>query len=168
MVRTWYADVREQIRTAALDAGVDVREYSATALLAIAAPFQTICAQVGDGGIVLRAAQSAGFNVAIWPEAAEYANETYFITDRTLSDHVQIKRLDGVADIIAFSDGLQRLAIEQTTRTGFAPFCEPLVSTVRESEDVDALQRDLHSYLSSQAVNNRTDDDKSLAIACRL
>ncbi len=33
---------------------VDIREYAATALLAVASDHQTLCARIGDGGIVLR------------------------------------------------------------------------------------------------------------------
>ena len=167
-VTTWFRAIYERARSQASEDSADVRDYAATALLAIAAPFQTLCAQIGDGGIVLLPANDAEFRVAIWPEAAEYANETFFVTDGTSAEHVQIQRFDAVNDVIVFSDGLQRLALEQPTRTAHERFFSPLVGTVRSSEDVAALKRDLLAYLNSPAINERTDDDKSLAIACRL
>lgn len=168
IVRSWFARVRDSIRRQAGDDEGRIGDYNATALLAIAAPQQTLCAQIGDGAIVVRANEEAPWTVAIWPEETQYANETFFITDAAVGEHVQIARFDSVSDIVAFSDGLQRLALEQATRMAFARFFSPLVSTVRAATDTDGLRENLRAYLNSESINSRTDDDKSLAIACRI
>ena len=168
-VRSWFLAVREALRARARAAGVDVRDYAATALLAVASDHQALCAQLGDGGIVVRRAPGEPFELAVWPGGGEYANETFFVTDDGAPERIELRRYDRVVDVVAFSDGLQHLALEWSSRTAFAPFFGPLVATVRARDDAgDAVRAELLAYLNSEAVNRRTDDDKSLAIACRI
>ena len=168
-VRSWFLQVRELLRALARETQTEIRDYAATALIAIASERQTLCARIGDGGIVLRRAADAPFEVALWPEAGEYANQTYFVTDDSAPERIAIARFDEVQDLVAFSDGLQHLALERATRSAFGPFFIPLVSTVRESAESNGkLQESLVAYLNSTTVNERTDDDKSLVIGCRL
>lgn len=168
IVRSWLAEARDRIRSQAGDDESRIGDYNATGLLAIAAPQQTLCAQIGDGAIVVRANESAEWTVALWPEETQYANETFFVTDLAVAEHVQIARFDAVSDVVVFSDGLQRLALEQATRAAFPRFFSAMVNTVRAGSDRDSLRENLLAYLNSEAINARTDDDKSLAIACRI
>jgi hypothetical protein len=168
-VRVWFLTARERLRVLAREAGSDVREFAATALLAIAGDRQTLCARIGDGAIVVRRAPGAAFEVALWPDAGEYTNQTYFITDETAAEHIAIARFDDVCDVVAFSDGLQHLALEQATRTAFGPFFAPLVETVRGADRANGrLRAALLDFLNSAPINERTDDDKSLVVGCRM
>jgi hypothetical protein len=167
-VRTWFLLLRDELRAQAGDTDAELREFSATVLLAVASDHQTLCASVGDGAVVVRAGAAAPFEVALWPEGGEYANQTYFLTDDAVAERVAIRRFDGVSDVIAFSDGLQQLALERSSKTAFEPFFAPLVRTVRESPiPPEELARSLAAYLDSDAVNRRTDDDKALVVGCR-
>lgn len=76
------------------------------------------------------------------------------------------ERIDEVA---LLSDGLQRLALHYQTRTAHAAFFKPMLATLRDaSEDaLESLSARLEDYLSSPAVNERTDDDKTLVLASR-
>ena len=168
-VRSWFLEARERLRALARETETEIRDYAATGLLAVVSEQQTLCARVGDGGIVLRRTPEGPFEVALWPEAGEYANQTYFVTDDAVAERIAIRRYDDVRDVIAFSDGLQHLALEHATRSAFVPFFAPLVRTIREgNQSADELQASLVAYLNSAAVNGRTDDDKSLVIGCRL
>ena len=168
-VRSWFLDIRERLRGKAREAGGDVRDYAATALLAVASDHQALCAQLGDGGIVFRRSASEPFELAVWPGGGEYANETFFVTDDGAPERIELRRYDRVVDVVAFSDGLQHLALEHASRSAYAPFFGPLVETVRSRAGAhDAVRAELLAYLNSDAINRRTDDDKSLAIACRI
>jgi hypothetical protein len=167
-VRSWFLEVREGLRERALAAGDELRDYAATALLAVASDHQTLCAQIGDGAIVVRPGAQSSFDVAVWPDAGEYVNHTYFITDEAAAERIAIRRYDGVADVVALSDGLQRLALAEATRSAFAPFFEPLVRAVRGGVDLQTLRAELVDYLGSSTINARTDDDKALLIGCRM
>ncbi len=165
-VRAWFTRARERIAGEAAANGHSAREYAATGLVVVAGPDATICAQVGDGGIVVREPEGP-FAVAIWPNNGEYANETFFVTDDGVETHVTIARYGRVDDAIVFSDGIARLALDHATQTAFTPFFEPLVRTVRAAPNLARLRDDLVAYLESDTVNARTDDDKSLGIATR-
>ncbi len=168
LVRSWFLTARERLRARAREIGADIRDFAATALLAVASDHQTLCARIGDGGIVVRRAPDAAFEVALWPEAGEYANQTYFVTDDTAAERTAIARFDDVCDVVAFSDGLQHLALETATRSAFPPFFVPLVATVRAWTDAPRLQAALIDFLSSPTIDERTDDDKSLVVGCRM
>jgi hypothetical protein len=165
-VRGWFCAARARLAALAAAAGTDVREFSATALVCVAGEAHTICAQVGDGGIVVR--DGGAPEVAVWPAGGEYANQTYFVTDDDVRDRVETRRFARVDDVAVFSDGLTRLALAEATRTAFQPFFDPLVRTVRTSAQSDAaLRAELTAYLGSESINTRTDDDKALVVACR-
>ncbi len=167
LVRSWFLAVRERLRALARATHTDVRDYAATALLAIASDHQTLCARIGDGGIVLRRTPESAFEVALWPDTGEYANQTYFITDDGAAERIAIARFDDVSDVVTFSDGLQHLALEAATRSAFARFFLPLVAAVRRA-GAGNLQAELVDYLNSATINARTADDKSIVVGCRI
>ena len=92
----------------ALASGELLRDFAATALVAVASDHQTLCAQVGDGAIVVRASAAAPFDVAFWPGSGEYVNHTFFLTDENAAQRIGIRRFDAVQDVVAISDGLQK------------------------------------------------------------
>jgi hypothetical protein len=168
-IRSWFTAARERLRILAGKSEHEIRDYSATAIVAVVGDTASVYAHVGDGGAVIRQAQTQEFSVAIWPESGEYANETFFVSDPNVAEHVQVKRFGCVDDVILFSDGLQRLALHAATRSPYAPFFTPLVNHVRASKKaLHVLSSELEYFLSSDAVSSRTDDDKSLVIGCRL
>lgn len=169
LVRSWFLCARESLREESRERDAEIRDFAATALLAVASDHQTLCARIGDGGIVLRRTPEDAFEVALWPDSGEYANQTYFITDDAAAERIAIARFDDVSDVVAFSDGLQNLALEHATRTAFAPFFLPLVAAVRGARETNGkLHAELVDYLNSPAINGRTDDDKSLVVGCRI
>jgi len=168
-VRSWFAAARERLRILACKSEHEIRDYSATAIVAVVGDKSSVYAHVGDGGAVIRQAQNQDFSVAVWPESGEYANETFFVTDPNVAEHVNITRLGCVDDVILFSDGLQRLALHAATHSPHAPFFNPLVNHIRTSKkSTDVLSSELECFLRSETVSIRTDDDKSLVIGCRI
>jgi hypothetical protein len=165
-MREWVANIRRHVCELAEAEGTESRDYACTLLFAIASEGHTICGQIGDGAIVLK--ETGGLRVAIWPENGEYANETFFVTQDDAEERLQVAMGGPVSDFVVFSDGLQRLALNDALRTAHAGFFEPLVSTVRLSEELDATKSQLEAFLQSERVNEKTDDDKSIVIACRI
>ncbi|PTQ59138.1 hypothetical protein C8J45_1168 [Sphingomonas sp. PP-CE-3G-477] len=84
---------------------------------------------------------------------------------------MRIVRLQKAPDaIVLMSDGLERLALDFAAQTPHHPFFETMVKPVETSVTVGRDQRlsqTLANYLGRDAVNARTDDDKSLLIAVR-
>jgi hypothetical protein len=72
--------------------------------------------------------------------------------------------------VALFSDGLENLVLNKTSRTVHAPFFDSMFPSVRRSQAGGpdaALGRDLEKYLSTPTVTDRTNDDKTLILATR-
>jgi hypothetical protein len=72
--------------------------------------------------------------------------------------------------VSVFSDGLERLALDLAAKQPFAPFFDSIISPVAGSaligKDID-LSSKLDSFLGSDGINRRSDDDKTLVLAVR-
>ncbi|KML60468.1 serine/threonine protein phosphatase [Burkholderia cepacia] len=159
--------VRSEIGNAADERNATVRDLACTLLGAVIGPTRALYFQVGDGAIVARNGDALA--PVFWPESGEYANMTYFITDANASDHLRAAVRHSTDEVALFSDGLQRLALVFATETAHGPFFEPMFQALRPSTDdqVDPLCSALKRFLSSDAINDRTDDDKTLILATR-
>jgi hypothetical protein len=158
--------MRAKIYAVADQQGLKARDYACTFLGVVASPFATLLMQIGDGGIVVDVGN--GLEVPIPPMVGEYANMTNFLTDENAIDVLAVASLPNRADkIAAFSDGIQRLALNMATNTAHVPFFTPFFEVLKKATEAqeDLLQVDLARFLQSSAVNERTDDDKTLALA---
>lgn len=165
-VLSLFRDLRRHLAdSVTIAADCDLANLASTAMLAIAWRDGGVFAQVGDGAWVLQTED--GLSAATWPVTGEYANQTKFITsDDTaghLVFHVTRKRLLAVA---GFTDGIQSLALNYTGRNVHQPFFERLFAPVHKATDTGSMDADMAAFLDSPQVNNRTDDDKSLVLAC--
>jgi hypothetical protein len=158
--------VREKIYAAADQQGAKARDYACTFLGVVASPSATLLMQIGDGGIVVDVGN--GLEVPITPMTGEYANMTNFVTDQNAIGVLAVSVLPSRADKIAvFSDGIQRLALNMATNTAYEPFFIPfftILATARKRQE-RYLKIALEQFLNSSAVNERTDDDKTLVLA---
>jgi hypothetical protein len=108
--------------------------------------------------------------VPSWPLHGEYASSTYFVTDDP-QPNLQFCRSEGeFSDIAVFSDGLERLALDFQNKIAFNRFFDPMFAPLANLEPGRnrTLSRSLRSFLDSQQVVQRTDDDKSLVMARRV
>jgi hypothetical protein len=165
-MRGWVNEIRERVRNRAEAEGEDLREYACTLLYVIACDDATICGQIGDGAIVVQ--DEAKLKVAIWPDNGEYANQTFFVTQADSHDRLHLAKFGPVTDFVMFSDGLQRIALNEAEKSAHPGFFLPLVAKVRGSEVPDATKEQLIEFLSSERINAKTDDDKSIIVACRV
>ncbi len=161
--------VRAKIYATANQQGHKARDYACTFLGVVASPLGTLLMQIGDGGIVVDVGM--GLTVPITPMSGEYANMTNFVTDENAIDVLKVVVLPTTAHKVAvFSDGIQRLALNMATNTAHEPFFTPffaVLATATTAQE-DHLQTELARFLNSPAVNERTDDDKTLALAHRV
>jgi hypothetical protein len=158
--------VREKIYETAERNKAKARDYACTFLGVVASSSETLLTQIGDGGIVVDVGD--GLVAPIAPMTGEYANMTNFVTDDNAIDILQVKVFSSLAHKVAvFSDGIQRLALNMATNEVHAPFFNPFFDILAKAteEQEDFLQCELARFLQSQAVNERTDDDKTLAFA---
>jgi len=161
--------VRERIFTEANGTALSSRDFACTLIGVLSSANDTLVLQIGDGAAVIDVGD--GLNVAIPPMSGEYANMTNFVTDDDAMAILAIRTYSAPALRVAvLTDGIQRLSINLANNTPHAPFFHPFFDgmTKATAEQEDQLQALLVQFLGSEAVNSRTDDDKSLALAVML
>lgn len=165
-VNALFAEARAAIFAEAERMNVRPREVACTAILAIVGPNSAAFAQIGDGAIVIR--QGQDYRVVFWPEPTEYVNATDFLTDDSFLDSILFETVaDSIIEVAALTDGLQRLALDFAARSAYARFFGPLFNELRNAVDIKSLAEPFHTFLDSDRVNERTDDDKTLVLAVR-
>lgn len=158
--------VRTKIDEEAKRKGAKARDYACTFLGVVASQSATLLMQIGDGGIVVDIGN--GLEAPIKPMTGEYANMTNFVTDENAIDVLEAKVFPSRPEKAAvFSDGIQRLAMKMVDNTPHEPFFTNFFAVLAKATlaQQDQLQIELERFLNSPAVNERTDDDKTLALA---
>jgi hypothetical protein len=166
------AEARAAIEAGAAQVGEKLRAFACTFLAAVIGPATSGFCQIGDGVMVVaERSDELDWSWVFWPQRGEFANATSFLTDEDALDAIEIEVSHRTVDEIAMlTDGIESMVLKYDTRTVFAPFFETMFAPIRASgafgED-QTLSGALKTYLNSQQVNQRTDDDKTLVLATR-
>lgn len=168
-VLRFVAAAQARIHAASRREGLEPRDFSCTLLVALVDERTAVFFQIGDGAIVYQA-EDGSYVPALWPQSGEYANCTWFVTDAEAASRVQVTRARGVHEVALLTDGLQGLALRYVSREAHGPFFAPMFSRLRREAAARPrrLLGELRTFLDSPAVNQRTDDDKTLVLATRL
>jgi len=162
----WLSEMRREIENLAHELKTELRDLACTFLGAIVTPEKAVFCQIGDGAIV--AAENGSLRTVFWPQSGEFANTTFFLTDEQFDQHVQLDEWQcDVDELAVFTDGLERLILRFAEKAVHSPFLAPMFEQLRETEDGVDLSEPLRRFLDSDAVNARTDDDKTLVMATR-
>jgi len=163
--RDWLTALRAALGVKAKDAPLE--DFSCTLLGAVIGAEASVFVQIGDGAIVV--AGSAGLEWVFWPQNGEFANSTCFVTQDDAADILMFARRDGaVQEAALFSDGIERLVLNYAARTVHAPALRPILDWLATcAPDAPNPSPALLSYLASDHVTRRTDDDTTLVVATR-
>ena len=150
----------------AVSDGYSVDDLACTLLVVVATRDWVAAMQIGDGFIVVRFEQENP-QLLFPPDKGEFINETTFVTSANALDAMRVCVRAGEQEFIwAATDGLERVAIRMSDWTPFAPFFKPLEEYLREISDPEQEDEYLMSFLDSDRLNTRTDDDKTLLLCC--
>lgn len=167
----WLKNAGSAIDQAAARAETSVREYACTLLAALISPTHAAFLQVGDGAIVVRS-DSDGWAYVFWPQHGEYINTTVFLTDPVALKNFEFEVAPSVIhEVAAFTDGIESLVLHYATQAVHGPFFDKIFGPVRTLSTAgfdERLSDQLKTYLSSDTICEKTDDDKTLLIASRL
>jgi hypothetical protein len=75
--------------------------------------------------------------------------------------------IEPLSAVAGFSDGLQNVALHFASRSVHRPFFEGKFRALETTDDETSLLAPLMEFLASPALEERTDDDKTLVLACR-
>jgi hypothetical protein len=166
VARQWLSDTRDHLQKIATREACELRDLGSTILVAILTDLASFFIQIGDGAWIFE--RDGKYAVATWPADGEYVNETTFLTSPNWADSIEYQVvLETLSAAAGFTDGLQRLALQFDSRSAYAPFFEPLFRVLRSTEDESSLIAPLIEFLCSDRIAERTDDDKTLVLACR-
>ena len=165
----WVHRVQEEIRSQAERDSAVLRDYACTMLAAVVGKNSAAVMQIGDGATVI--SDESGWRWVHWPQHGEFANMTHFVTENRAREHLAFDLCcEPVDEIAIFSDGIERLVLHEASKTVFAPFFDRMFPPVRslQKRGLDLkISLALENYLNSEAVCDRTDDDKTLVLATR-
>lgn len=149
--------------------GTRLAELSCTVVGAVVDKEHAIFMQVGDGAAVFE--DEGAFQVAVWPDAGEYVNETVFVTDPKFGKRLLCKKVNRpVSAVVLFSDGLQFLVLDYKKMEPHTPFFQSLTKALgNQAPGVSDLVSNWlgQAVLGSTMVTSKTDDDLSLVVAVR-
>ncbi len=162
--------LQKDLEDMAMELGLKIREFACTLLVAIVSSHRAAFWQVGDGAICFRLRSQDIFQYAFWPEKGDYANMTFFVTDAKAEEHLEFDVTCGeIVELAAFSDGIERLALDFAAGAAHSAFFNGLFPHLRTLEPgcSTRVSAQLAGFLGSERVNRRTDDDKTLILASR-
>ena len=122
-------------------------------------------AAVADGAVV--GADGDGKVFAITrPTSGEYLNETTFLISPGALDQIQFAHHSGnISRLALLTDGLQMVAMKVADGEPHAPFLAPLFRFIAAAEDEAKGRANLETFLASERVQSRADDDLTLLLA---
>lgn len=166
----WIDELRDTIASTASRHELTMRDFAATMLFAMTDARNLFVAHIGDGAIVRRDEPGGQWECVSWPASGEYASTTYFVTDDA-GVRLRTETFDRPPHALAlFSDGIERLVLDFANQTAPSGFFDTMAGAMRDSNLSGvqrSLSRQLHSYLGSPKINERTDDDKTMVVAVR-
>jgi hypothetical protein len=163
-VLRWCEEARTRIQQEAGVRNCEVRELASTLCAAIVAPERSCFFQIGDGAMILR--RNGVYGVVFWPQTGEYANSTNFLTSHQYDSQLEFISIETrCSDIALMTDGLERLALRFDTQTPHVPFFDPFFRAIRAAKEFTSLNDALQTFLASEPVRERSDDDKTLILA---
>lgn len=160
--------VRDRIYLAATKREVAPREFAATLVMLITNGTNSLFAHIGDGCAVVYDKDSETWIAPSWPDHGEYASTTFFVTDEPIPKLRTGCLATNISVVVVFSDGIERLALDFSSKLPHTKFFDAIAKPVQDSLESGRNTKIcsmLKSYLASENINSRTDDDKTLVIA---
>jgi hypothetical protein len=142
-------------------------DYATTLTCVYANDTGLVAGQIGDGIAVAETVAGSLMMIAR-PQKGEYANQSIFLTMDDAIKYLKIRRIKKpIRSFALLTDGLLRLALELPQGHPHASFFRPLIAFASEYDDKEMAQNQLHDFLLSPRVCERTEDDKTIVLAVR-
>ena len=167
------ASVVAAARSALVDAAPaeSLSDYATTLTCAVAAGSRHIViAHIGDAMVAIQRYSGEMFTCMPPQRAGTFVNQTRFLTDDDALERVDIRYVPiSVRAVMAVTDGLLPVV---TDRYGepFAPFWIPLIGRMEQAArdcEPETIADQIRSFLESDRIGARVDDDKTLVVATR-
>ena len=162
-----FHEAKAALERKAAETGIALREYAATLIVLVLTKGWTVSGLIGDCAVVVLTATES-LESLCQPQKGEYANTTNFLTQDDALARLDIRVLaESSKSAAVFSDGLLELALNISANAPYSPFFKPLFVFIEHVEQEQEAQNQLATFLNSERVNARTDDDKTLILVHR-
>jgi serine/threonine protein phosphatase PrpC len=161
------------LETEAVDRGAPLSSLATTLIAVIVAPDIVAAMQVGDGAVVVANEDGTLFALTT-PDNGEYLDLTSFVTDPTSVEEAQFQMASGQFNgVVALTDGLQMQTMKapSSNEPRWRPhgaFFAPLLEFARTVETEDFGSSRLTGFLSTERIQERSDDDMTFVFAARV
>jgi Protein phosphatase 2C len=166
VVRDAVQHCRGLLEEAATANNARLSSYATTLVACVSTPSFCLHVQIGDGAFVAFDGEDRAVYLGAG-RAQEYANETYFVTDRTWEDSLLTKEIPQPRSALLMTDGVVPFALDESRETKTS-FCLPIVSFLRDN-DGETGAKALLRLLSRADAEDLVYDDKTLLwldVAC--
>jgi Protein phosphatase 2C len=163
-----FEEVLSALNHEAEDAGCEINDLGCTLLAFVACSDWVAAMQIGDGLIVVRSSSSTedSFRLLFEPDKGEFINETVFVTTARAEQNLRVcVHPSDRPFVCAATDGLERVAVRMQDWSPHAPFFSPFEACLRQLPTQPERELYLKTFLESERLNSKTDDDKTL-LAC--
>jgi len=169
IVSEWFNDFQKVLnRLVKLYKLDSIRDFATTFLFAILSEDCNVFVQIGDGIIAVDFGN--GLDCVFQPQNGEFLNTTRFATEQDAIDIFMYEVVnEPILKIAMHTDGIEQIGFDFAKQKPFNPFFTPFFNALENSETIGAqenLSKQLANFLNSDRVNSKTDDDKTLVIAC--
>ena len=165
VLRNWVYAARIRLEEEAQKRGIGLSDVATTLLITFVTTRFAAVAQIGDGAIISRD-RCGDIQLLTNMVVGEYVNETTFLT--STDTELQVCAWSGeVQQIMLFTDGLQRVALQWPGPDAHAPFCAPLFDFIARSSPDLTHEEQVRKFLTSARIRQRCDDDLTLVLAHR-
>ncbi len=139
-------------------------DYATTLIVVAVTKRWLAVGQVGDGAVVAQLADGV-MTILTRPQRGEFANETRPLTSPdALAAITYVCRPSQVQALALFTDGVQQLCLDSTDYTPYQPFFAPLFAQICQPLNRWEAEAALITFLQSERLGKRSDDDKTLAL----
>ena len=154
------ATVMKRLRAAAFDQVASVRDFATTLTLFAVEPGGLAAMRIGDGLVVAR-----GYTANYESILGGDGTKDVFVTSAQATDAMQVDVREGpVSFICAASDALGALSIRPRDGAPEKRIFHALDSYTRAAPDDSEVHRSIRSFLRSEHVIGRLDEDLGLAL----
>ena len=139
-------------------------DYATTLIVTVVTKQWLAIGQVGDGAVVGQLVDGTMVTLSK-PQRGEFANETQPLTSPTALANVSyLCRPGPVQGLALFTDGIQPLCLDAADYAPYQPFFAGLFAQICQPINRWAAEAALITFLQSDRLGRRSDDDKTLAL----
>ncbi len=162
LIKEAFIKTNERLQEEADITEVDIKDLNATLLVIVSLKDRQFYGQVGDCTAI--GVDGEDYRVIVEQQRGEYANATFSVCNlQSVEDGVYEKCDTFYKRIAMMSDGVESVSISSKDNAVSQLFFEPFFRVFEnESFHPESVSKALERFLSSERINKRTDDDKTL------